>query len=307
MSTRKLIVLGTSAQVPTRDRNHSGYFLYWDQAGFLIDPGEGTQRQLTSFNVRASSITKILLTHFHGDHCLGLPGVIQRLSLDNVKHTVEVYFPSSGQGFFERLLGTSFHAGHLDLHPCPISQEGVIYNDSFLAIEAYRLNHPVETFGYRIKEHDSVTLLQEKLNEFGLKGAEIGRLKETGTIRSNEKMISLEQVSIPKVGQCIAFVMDTAECDNAIRLASGADLLVCESTFGSEHHDLAVAYGHLTAEQAALIAVKSGARHLVLTHFSQRYLDTGNLLTEAKRLHSLTSAANDGDVFELPIRKKEMC
>lgn len=305
MSTRKLVVLGTSAQVPTRLRNHSGYFLYWDQAGLLIDPGEGTQRQLTLFNIRASSITKIFITHFHGDHCLGLPGVIQRLSLDKVKHPLEIYFPASGQVYFDRLLATSFYTGQLEIHPRPIVQEGEIYRDAGLTIEAYRLHHPVETFGYRIKEDDGFSLQPDKLRELGVEGAAIGRLKETGTIQVQGRTVALEQVGVPKRGLCVAFIMDTAECENALKLARKADLLVCESTFGSEHRELAETYGHLTAEQAALIAKQSGVRQLLLTHFSQRYPNTDKLLAEARRIHDATSAANDGDVLELPSRKKE--
>src|SRR5687768_3103478 len=97
MTSRRFIALGTASQVPTRERNHNGYFLRWDAEGFLFDPGEGTQRQMTFADVSASSITKILITHFHGDHCLGLPGVLQRLSLDRIQHKVQLFYPSYGK------------------------------------------------------------------------------------------------------------------------------------------------------------------------------------------------------------------
>ncbi len=304
MSTRKLIVLGTSAQVPTRERNHSAYFLYWDQHGFLVDCGEGTQRQLTQFHVKASSISKILITHFHGDHCFGLPGILQRINLDKSSHKVDIYFPASGMEYFEKLIAISFYSNSLEVIPHPIYDDGVIFEDKSMQLEAFQLDHPIETYGYRIREHDTVVILPEKLKEFDLKGPEIGKLKEEGSIRKKQQVISLRDVSKPRKGQTVAFVFDTRYCENALKLAQQADLLICESTFSSEHRELAESYGHLTAEQAATVARQASANHLVITHFSQRYLDTKALLKEAKVIHFNTVAAEDGDIIELPSRKK---
>lgn len=100
---RELVVLGTASQVPTRTRNHNGYFLRWEEEGFLFDPGEGTQRQMTFAGVSAPDITRIFVTHFHGDHCFGLPGVLARLALDGVDHPVTCHYPASGRETFARL------------------------------------------------------------------------------------------------------------------------------------------------------------------------------------------------------------
>ena len=102
MSNRELVVLGTASQAPTRSRNHNGYFLRWDDEGLLFDPGEGTQRQMLFAGITASQITRICITHFHGDHCLGLPGVLARMSLDRVPHTVEVSYPAGSREVFGR-------------------------------------------------------------------------------------------------------------------------------------------------------------------------------------------------------------
>src|SRR5438128_688183 len=96
MSARELVVLGTASQVPTRYRNHNGYLLRWDDEGFLFDPGEGTQRQMIFAEVAATAVTRVCITHFHGDHCLGLAGVSQRISLDGAPHLVHAYYPASG-------------------------------------------------------------------------------------------------------------------------------------------------------------------------------------------------------------------
>src|SRR2546423_6528817 len=120
MSIRVVTFLGTASQVPTRSRNHNAVFLQWDELGVLFDPGEGTQRQMLLAGLSATQITHVCVTHFHGDHCLGLAGVVQRLSLDRVEHPVEVIYPASGQVFFERLRHASAFYEVATLIPRPL-------------------------------------------------------------------------------------------------------------------------------------------------------------------------------------------
>mgnify|MGYP000600667949 FL=1 len=120
MSGRELIALGTGSLAPTRERNQSGHLLRWGAAGVLFDPGEGTQRQMTLAGVPARCIRIICLTHLHGDHCLGLPGVLQRLSLDRAPHPVTLVYPASGQEYVDRLRAASIHHDELDLRPLPV-------------------------------------------------------------------------------------------------------------------------------------------------------------------------------------------
>ena len=132
---RELVVLGTASQAPTRYRNHNGYFLRWDDDGILFDPGEGTQRQMLLAGVRSSSVTWILITHFHGDHCLGLPGVVQRLSLDAVTQPVELCYPASGQVFVDRLLGAAIFDMRIELRLRPVDGNGSIEIGSPFTLE----------------------------------------------------------------------------------------------------------------------------------------------------------------------------
>ena len=122
MSHRELVVLGTASQAPTRRRNHNGYYLRWDEAGLLFDPGEGTQRQMLFAGVTASQVTSICITHFHGDHCLGLPGVLQRMSLDQVPHAVEICYPAESQEVFGRLRHASLFRDRLQLRERPVGR-----------------------------------------------------------------------------------------------------------------------------------------------------------------------------------------
>ena len=133
MSPRELVVLGTASQAPTRRRNHNGYFLRWDDEGLLFDPGEGTQRQMLFAGVTASEISRICVTHFHGDHCLGLPGVLARMSLDRVRRAVEVYYPAQSQQVFWRLRHASLFRDALDLREQPVRGDGQVAVTSFFA------------------------------------------------------------------------------------------------------------------------------------------------------------------------------
>ncbi|WP_354640282.1 ribonuclease Z [Kitasatospora camelliae] len=284
MSQRELVVLGTASQVPTRHRNHNGYLLRWDGEGLLFDPGEGTQRQMLQAGVTATGITRIAVTHFHGDHCLGLAGILQRINLDRVPHPVDAYYPASGEAFFERLRYASAYYETASVRPRPIIDPGPLEAPGApFALEAVRLSHPVESFGYRLVEPDSRRMRPEALRALGLHGPAVGRLQQEGRIELDGRMVTLDEVSEARPGQRFAFVMDTRLCDGVGELAEGADLLVIEATFAEADAHLAEEHGHLTAAQAARVAAEAGVRTLVLTHFSQRYPDLDQHLAEARK------------------------
>ncbi|WP_077490432.1 ribonuclease Z [Sinomonas mesophila] len=292
---RELVVLGTASQVPTRDRNQNGYLLLWDGEGLLFDPGEGTQRQMIHAGVSATQITRICLTHVHGDHCYGLPGVLSRLALDRVEHPVHLHYPAAGHDVVQALVSVSSRGFDLQLHPH--GAPGTVAR----GLEVRPLSHRIEAYGYRLTERDGRTILPERLAAAGIKGPDIGRLQRTGELRG----VRLEDVSVPRPGQRFAFVMDTEPCLGAEELADGADLLVAESTFSDDDGELAAQYRHLTAGQAGALAASGGVRTLVLTHFSSRYTDVQPLVEQAQRqaAGAVVLAARDFDRFALPRRR----
>lgn len=293
---RELVVLGTASQVPTRTRNHNGYLLRWDGEGLLFDPGEGTQRQMIHAGVSASQITRICLTHIHGDHCFGLPGVLSRMVLDRVTHPVHLHYPASGADVVRALVSVTSPGLDLRLHPH--SGPGEIAD----GLEVRPLRHRVETYGYRLFEHDRRTLLPDRLALAGIAGADVGILQRSGRLRG----VRLDEVSVARPGQRFAFVMDTAPCAGAEELAVGVDLLVAESTFSDDDGDLAAQYAHLTAGQAGELAASGGVGTLVLTHFSSRYGDV-NLLADQARARAggaRVVAANDLDRIPFPRRQR---
>ncbi|MFE9888136.1 ribonuclease Z [Streptomyces scopuliridis] len=300
MSVRELVVLGTASQVPTRHRNHNGYLLRWDGEGLLFDPGEGTQRQMLRAGVAAHDIHRIFVTHFHGDHSLGLAGVIQRINLDQVPHEITAHYPASGQRYFERLRYATAYRESVELTEAPVSADGVLARTPAYTLEARKLSHPVESYGYRLTEPDGRRLDPVRLAAHGIAGPDIGRLQREGVLNG----VTLEEVSETRRGQRFAFVMDTRLCDGVHALAEGCDLLVIESTFLDGDERLATDHGHLTAGQAARAARDAGVGHLVLTHFSQRYSDPDEFERQARAAGfegELTVAA---DLVRVPLPKR---
>ena len=295
-------MLGTASQVPTRTRGHNGYLLRWDGEGLLFDPGEGAQRQMLQAGVSATDVTRICLSHFHGDHCLGLPGVVQRLSLDRVPHPVHAYYPASGRGYFDRLRHACAFHETAQLHEWPIDADGEVAAVGTATLEAARLVHAIDAFGYRLVEPDGRRMLPDLLARYGIAGPAVGRLQRDGVLDVDGHTVTVEQVSEVRRGQRFAFVMDTRLCPAVYALADGADLLVIESTFLDEDADLAWRYGHLTAGQAGRVAAECRVRTLVLTHFSQRYPDPAAFAAQARR-HFAGVLVLAEDLMRVPIRR----
>ncbi|CAL9576878.1 Ribonuclease Z [Streptomyces sp. enrichment culture] len=300
MSVREFVVLGTASQVPTRHRNHNGYLLRWDAEGILFDPGEGTQRQMARAGVAAHDLNRICVTHFHGDHSLGLPGVIQRINLDQVPHPVTAHYPRSGQRFFDRLRYATAYRETVKLIEAPVDADGDLARTSSYTLEARRLSHPVESYGYRLVEPDGRRMLPERLAAHGINGPDVGRIQREGALGG----VTLEDVSEVRRGQRFAFVMDTRLCDGVYALADGCDMLVIESTFLDEDEHLAVEHGHLTAGQAARVAKASDVRHLVLTHFSQRYTDPEEFERQARAAGFEGELTVAHDLQRVPVPKR---
>ena len=237
--TRELVVLGTAAQAPTRTRNHNGYFLRWDEHGFLFDPGEGTQRQMLLAGVSASAVNRICLTHTHGDHCLGLPGVVQRMGLDGLQRPVDLHYPAAGEEHVHALLSASSYVPVTPVQRHPVHESGVVASAGGWTLSAAMLDHRIATVGYRLQEPEGVRMLPERLEAHGIRGPEVGQLVRDGSLVVDGRRVPVDEVSEPRPGQSFAFVMDTRWCDAAIALSRDADMLVCESTFLDRDSEMA--------------------------------------------------------------------
>jgi ribonuclease Z len=300
MSVRDLTILGSSSQQPTRKRNHGAYLLRWNEEGLLFDPGEGTQRQFIFANIAPTCVTRIFVSHFHGDHCLGLGSMLMRLNLDKVTHPVHCYYPASGKKYFDRLrYGTIYHET-IQVIEHPIAKPGLAHEDEHFRIEAVFLEHGVDNIGWRITEPDRRKFDAQKLKLAGVVGPMVRELEEKGQLILADKTIHLDDVSWIRHGDSVAVVSDTKPCLAAIEISRGAKILLCESTYLEEHRELAERHFHLTAKQAATIAKEAGVEKLILTHFSARYLSSREFETEARTIFPNTEAAEDLKVFPIP-------
>lgn len=300
MTVRDIVVLGCSSQQPTRFRNHGAYLVRWNGEGFLFDPGEGTQRQFIFANVAPTSITRIFISHFHGDHCLGLGSILMRLNLDKVTRPIHCYYPASGKKYFDRLrYGTMYHE-IIQVVEHPVSKPGIVEEGSEFTIEAAFLEHGVDNLGWRITEKDTRKFDSEKLQKLGIKGPVVADLQKKGSILINEQIVTLDEVSHIRPGDSVAVVIDTRYCQNAIDIAKNARVLLCESTYLDEHREMAWEHYHLTAKQAATIAKEAGAKELILTHFSARYQFLKDFENEAREIFPNTHVAEDLITFPFP-------
>ncbi len=315
MSSRELVVLGTASQSPTRYRNHNGYLLRFDGEGILFDPGEGTQRQFALAGVSPASVTRICITHFHGDHCLGLPGMLLRLGLSQVDRPVELCFPESGGEYVDRMRHASiaYERTPVVTRPVPLPDASgtpaspgtsastdesdgltIVAAGPKLRVLCAPLDHAprddtgrsggprLDVLGWRVEEPDGRRMLTDRLRTLGIRGPMVGRLQREGSLElDGGRIVTLDEMSSLRPGRSFAFVMDTRPCAGALALARGADLLVVESTYLSSEADLADRYGHMTAAQAGRLAAEAGVRRVVLAHFSERYREVSVMAEEA--------------------------
>ncbi len=297
MSARDLVILGSSSQQPTRKRNHGAYLLRWNEEGLLFDPGEGTQRQFIFANIAPPCVTRIFVSHFHGEHCLGLGSMLMRLNLDKVTHPIHCYFPASGQTYFDRLRYGSIYHENIQVVEHPITKEGLVEDDGKFRIEAYRLEHGVDNFAFRIKEADTRKFDEQKLSALKVQGKMVTLMEKEGKVVVDGSTVTLDQVSSLRQGDVFAIVIDTLPCQGALEAAKNAKMLLCESTYLEEHRHLAEKHMHLTAIQAATIAKDAQAQELILTHFSARYQELDAFAQEAKTIFPNTFVADDLKVF----------
>lgn len=279
-AARELIVLGTSAQTPTASRNQSSYVLRWNDELVVIDPGENTQQLMMQAGVHVGRVDRVLVTHFHGDHCLGLPGLLQRRRLSGRPSRVSLHYGDWGDDHVDRLLGGSAIDFDLGVDRFPHRSGQTLALPGF-DLTGLALDHTVPTMGWRIEEPPRRHLVPELLAAAGVEGADAGRLRRTGRVDVAAGTVRIGDVSEVRRGRSFAFVMDTRPCPNAETLALDVDLLVCEATYLDADADRADANGHMTATQAATLARTAGARRLVLSHFSERYDDLAGFRAEA--------------------------
>lgn len=289
-----IVFLGTSSMVPTKDRSHSAILVEHAKDNILMDCGEGTQRQMKIAGVDMNRITKILISHWHGDHVLGLGGLIQTLASQQYVGTLKLYGPIGTKKYMESMVKGFAFDNRLELEVIEVSKDGIIAEEEDYVIEARELEHSIRCFGYALIEKDKRRMDLAVLKKLGIpQGPLLGKLQRGEDITVKGKKISVDEATILVKGKKLSYVADTVPCNGAIALSKDADLMICESTLATHKEEKAEEYKHMTAKQAGLLANQASAKKLVLTHFSQRYKDTKDLEEEAKDVFANTVAAYD--------------
>ncbi|MFF5995523.1 ribonuclease Z [Lysinibacillus sp. KU-BSD001] len=303
----QLQFLGTGAGMPSKERNVTSIALkLLDEIGsiWLFDCGEGTQHQILRTAIRPRRIDKIFITHVHGDHIFGLPGLLSSRSFLGGESPLTIYGPAHVQTFIETALQMSNTHLTYPIHFIDV-QEGIIYEDAHFVVHAKKLQHVIECFGYRIEQKDLPgQLLVEKVQALGVPRGPLYKELKLGhnvTLEDGTIVKASDVLSAPKPGFTVTILGDTKYCDASITLAKEADLVVHEATFDASTTNLAASYGHATNVEAATVAKKAQAKNLIMTHISARFLkqDVEKLVNEARTVFPHTFVADDFALFEL--------
>ncbi len=285
--------LGTSQAIPTKTRNHTSILLTYKNENILVDCGEGTQRQIRIANINPCKITRLLITHWHGDHVLGIPGLLQTLALNNYQKTLYVYGPKGTKIFMNELKKIFIPVKKIKIEINEVS--GKFYENSDFVLTALPLVHEAPCNGYFFNEKDRLRINKEKLKKLKLPNSpEIANLLKGKDIKINNKTIKSKDITYKEFGKKISFVLDTKLCENIKKITKNSDLAIIESTYSDKEKELADEYKHLTSIQAARVAKEGKVKQLILTHLSQRYEYREDIiLKKEKKIFSNTKIAHD--------------
>ena len=330
----ELIFLGTSSAIPTNHRNHSAIAMKSFGEIMLFDCGEGTQRQMSRARLSPMKVDKIFITHFHGDHFLGVPGMVQSMAFRGRKEPLHIFGPEGLSKIVEKIKGLGYFSMSFDIcvHEIPDGipegydgsidrsikddrsinadetelnekerlNEGLFHEIKILEEEDYivtccKVEHSVPNLAYCITEKRAPKFIKEKALKLGVKpGPDFGKLQQGIPVKVGNRIINpLEVLGSERQGRKIVYSGDTQPCDQMIKFAEDATVLIHESTFDSQNENKAYETGHSTAAKAAEIADKANVKKLILTHISTRYKETSTLEKEAIDIFENSVLAED--------------
>lgn len=300
----KLSILGSNAAVPAHSRNMTAQLLNMREHHFLIDCAEGTQHQFQRFGFKFQKINHIFISHLHGDHIFGLPGLLLSMSLNNRKEKLQIFGPLGIKTYLDTCFSIS--QSHLSFeiifHETDPQKSSIIFENNDLTVRSFPLLHRIPTQGFLFKEKTQPRkMLKEKIGEYGIPFQDITKIKEgkdwmspDGSLIKNNAL-----TSDPVAPKSYAYCSDTAYFDQIIPFVATADLLYHEATYTHDLLEQANLSGHSTAIQAAEIAKNAGVKKLLIGHFSSRYADPQCLLNEAKTIFPNSELAIDGQVYSV--------
>ena len=297
-------ILGSNSAIPTNNRHPSSQLISYHNTSYLIDCGEGTQSQMSTYKVKRSKIKQIFISHLHGDHVFGLPGLLTSFSLQGRVDDLEVFGPVGIKEYIETIIRVSESHLSYSLHINEIvpDQHKKIFEDQHIIVYSFPLNHRIATSGYRFEEKRSQINIDPKaIEQNNLSGQQIKQLKEGGIILDyNGSPLSISDISLPpKPRRSYTYCSDTVYDETIVESVKDSSYLYHEATYLHDLQAQAKERMHSTAKEAGQIASMSGVGHLIIGHYSSRYKDLQPLLLEAQSIFPKTSLATEGKTFEI--------
>ncbi len=298
-----LTFLGTGSSIPTKRRNHPAMLIRYKTENILIDCGEGAQRQFRKAGLNPCKITRILISHWHGDHTFGLPGILNTLVLNGYNGKLEIYGPRGTkvwvQKYFDLIGKRALEKLDLNVHEV---RDGVVFDEGEYFVEAKEMDHDCPAVGYSFVVREKKRLDREKLKKLKIPNSPLmGELAKGKVVEIGGKRVDGKKLLYKEAERRVSIIMDTRMNENTVKLAKGADLLVCEATFSKkESEELLGSRAHLSSIEAAGIAKKAKVKGLALVHLSQRYEGIPKvILGEAKEVFEDVIIPEDLDRVEL--------
>ncbi len=298
----KFVFLGTGGSYPSRERVTQSMAVRYRGEVILFDCGEGTQRQLMLSSLSFMQIKTICITHFHGDHFLGLAGLVQTLQLNRRKDPLEILVPKGGREFVEAFVTLGHFTPRFEVKTEEMA-DGDARKFGDYTITAGALEHTVPTIGFRFEEHTRTGLFdREKALALGVpEGPLFSRLQKGEAVEAGGGTVRPEEVvGPPRPGHAFAYITDTGPCARAVELARDVDVLVMEATADDSLTDFANQYGHCAATQTAQVAREAGARELYIVHTSSRYKEPEPILGQARATFANTKLPDDLTEVDYP-------
>lgn len=310
----ELLFLGTGSGVPAKHRNVSSLMLkLLDERNsmWMFDCGEATQQQILNTTVKPRKIEKIFITHLHGDHIFGLPGLLSSRAFQGGDSPITIYGPKGIKQYVTMSLKLSHSFLRYGVRFVEIEKDGILFEDDQFVVTTKRLQHGIHSYGYRIEEKDREgELMADELHAMGVPfGPLFGRLKsgETVILEDGQKINGANYIGEKQKGRIVTIIGDTKICDQSVKLAENADVLVHESTFIDSDRELAHSYNHSTNLEAVAVAKKANAKKLLLNHISARYLyaDSKLMEKEAQKVFPETYVMSDFTEVSVPLKRNE--
>lgn len=290
----EITILGSSGSSPAKDRNLPSVALRREGDVFLFDCGEGTQMQMIKYGINAYRIKAIFVSHSHGDHIIGIAGLVRTLAMSNRDKPLGIFVPKGQEKIIKALVMFDKAMIGYDINIIGIGK-GLAYTGKDFRISAFRLNHTINALGYVFQENDKKNFIMERCKKLGIEGRMFSELQKNGRIKLGKRIIYAKDLLEVKPGKKIVYAMDTRPTAETVKAAKDADLLIHESSYTEEFGRLARERKHSTALEAAEIAKKANVKRLVLTHISTRFKTAKPLIDEARKVFKEVSVAEDGE------------